>query len=159
MASRRSAPSSPSTTLRTLRKTRVSGQLSGFICQGHFCVPHICSVPHPFAFFLAKGWETTNLRPLTPAESEPHSSVGCPILPTYLILSEGRETANPNRRRPPLPSGSESQMRNGVSQDLIVNRDQNKPFKLGLRHQQAVEWIAMQLRKRSRPLRLLHRDG
>jgi hypothetical protein len=22
---------------------------------------HKCSVPHPFAFFLAKGWETTNL--------------------------------------------------------------------------------------------------
>jgi hypothetical protein len=29
-----------------------------------------CSVPHPFAFFLAKGWDTTNLNwKVVPAEA------------------------------------------------------------------------------------------
>jgi hypothetical protein len=62
---------------------------------------------------------------------------------------------------PPLAAASivfrtQSQMRNRVPQDLIVYRYQNQPFKLCLRHKQPVERIAVQLWKRSRPLRLLH---
>ena len=63
--------------------------------------------------------------------------------------------------RTPLAAASivfrtQSQMRNRVPQDLIVYRYQNQPFKLSLRHKQPVERIAVQLWKRSRPLRLLH---
>jgi hypothetical protein len=35
------------------------------------------SVPHPFAFFLAKGWENMNFRP------------GCPTLAAYLFVRLG----------------------------------------------------------------------
>jgi len=44
---------------------------------------------------------------------------------------------------------------NSVPQDLLVHCNQYQPLQLRLCHQQPVEGVAMQLRKRTSPLRLL----
>jgi hypothetical protein len=49
-------------------------------------------------------------------------------------------------------------MWNLVAQDLLIHSGQNKPFELRLRHQQSIEWVAMQLRKPTSPLSLFNGD-
>jgi len=48
---------------------------------------------------------------------------------------------------------------NLIAQDLLVHGYQNQSFQLRLRHQQAVKWIAMQLRKCAGPLSVLNGNG
>jgi len=53
----------------------------------------------------------------------------------------------------------ELQVGHRVPEDLLVHGHQDQTLQLGLGDEQPVEWIAVQLWKRSGPLRLLDCDG